>query len=405
MNGMSKETEALRLCDELLEQIDKGKVDVSICVRKLKRIASLINDKELGAWCASEAEGYLYNGPLEDEDIEELLKNVDPDLHAKIKMLVESLPTHRRIAAKRRFETKSVSFFVGLNTSELTSMAERIRKPTSSVWTLTVNDADFELGVTATLAIIDRIITLCYDKCTKIQQRLKFAGIPPSIFEKRRETVENYLLEVCPRAMEQFMVAFTNLSSHDPERWSNAATSCRRILKNFADSIFPARPNQYKGRDVKDNNYINRIWAFADGAVDSKNQKQVVKALVDYVGAMLMEVCRLASKGTHIGKLPRYLAEQCVIYTYLLMADIISLTRLTESAKRASDLPDINKLPMEELVDDFGLNKKVAKDIVRIRARRPFRNWEDVAGIKGVGPQTIEKFKEKCTLKQPLSAN
>ena len=72
------------------------------------------------------------------------------------------------------------------------------------------------------------------------------------------------MVEMCPDAINKLQVIYENVSSGSTsESWSHVASSCRRVIKDVAESIFPSRsvPITVNGKEltVNDSAFINRI--------------------------------------------------------------------------------------------------------------------------------------------------
>ena len=73
---------------------------------------------------------------------------------------------------------------------------------------------------------------------------LKFSGIADDIFSRIRERVDASIGSAVPTSVQKFTAVYENLASDNPEDWSNAVHSCRRILQDLADVVYPAREDR-----------------------------------------------------------------------------------------------------------------------------------------------------------------
>lgn len=81
-----------------------------------------------------------------------------------------------------------------------------------------------------------------------------------------------------PLSAQKFASVYENLTSENSEDWSNAVHSCRRILQDTADVIYPAREDKTINLDngktkiikLGVDNYLNRIITYVDEQSDSK---------------------------------------------------------------------------------------------------------------------------------------
>ena len=157
--------------------------------------------------------------------------------------------------------------------------------------------------------------------------------IADDIFTRTRSKVDQRIGELIPNAIQKFTAVSENLQSVNPEDWANAVHSCRRILQDLADVIFPSVD---EGRIVKKDgkeitiklgkeNYINRIVAFVQNKSDSERFEEIVGSNLRYLGDRLDSTFRAAQKGSHENIMSRDEADRYVVYTYLLVGDILSL--------------------------------------------------------------------------------
>lgn len=169
---------------------------------------------------------------------------------------------------------------------------------------------------------------------------LKFSGAAQNVFVSVREAVDGSIADVVPDAVQKFASVHDNLRSGNPEDWSNAVHSCRRILQDLADALFPAQAESRvagDGREIKlgPDNYINRLACFADDRSDSLRFTEIVGSHISFLGDRLDAVFRAAQKGSH-ASVTQGEANRYVIYTYMLVADLLSL----HAAAAGSDLAD-----------------------------------------------------------------
>jgi hypothetical protein len=162
---------------------------------------------------------------------------------------------------------------------------------------------------------------------------LRYSGIADDIFTRVRAQVDRAIGEVVPNAVQRFTAVYDNLRSDNPEDWSNAVHSCRRILEDLADAVFPAtaetRTKQAGKKELaiqlgKDN-YVNRLIAFIEDNSISTRFREIVGSQLAYVGDRLDSVFKAAQKGSHDTIVSRSEADRYVVYTYLLVGDILSL--------------------------------------------------------------------------------
>jgi hypothetical protein len=119
-------------------------------------------------------------------------------------------------------------------------------------------------------------------------------------------------------------VAYEELAKGSSENWTNACLAVRRVLLDFADSVYPPRAGTVDGHAVGPEDYVNRLWAYASERIKSRRPKDVSLAELKDVGARIDAIYDLSNKGLH-AKVGKGEADRIVIRTYLLLADLLSL--------------------------------------------------------------------------------
>lgn len=71
--------------------------------------------------------------------------------------------------------------------------------------------------------------------------------------------------------------------------------------------------------------YKNRILAFVSEKSSSEKFIQVVGSHINFLADRLESIYESASKGTHATIMSREEAERYVVFTYLLVGDVLSL--------------------------------------------------------------------------------
>ncbi|AOT01828.1 hypothetical protein ESP131_04720 [Exiguobacterium sp. U13-1] len=131
-----------------------------------------------------------------------------------------------------------------------------------------------------------------------------------------------------PQAVSKFVSVHENLRSTNSEDWANAVHSCRRILKDIADSLYPPQstPIQVGDKSIKvgEDHVINRLMQYVSSNSESKRYEELVGSHLKYMGERLDTIYGAANKGTHT-EVSLEEAERYIIYTYLLIGDLLAL--------------------------------------------------------------------------------
>ena len=149
-----------------------------------------------------------------------------------------------------------------------------------------------------------------------------------SIFTRFRMAADKMLAICAPSVAQKLASVYSNMDSNNPEDWANAVHSCRRILVDLADALFPPQdePISVDGRKIKvgPDQYINRLIQFIVSKAGSKTYSDVVGADLSNIGNRLDAINDAVCKGTHT-EISKEEASRYIIHTYLLISDIVSL--------------------------------------------------------------------------------
>jgi hypothetical protein len=178
--------------------------------------------------------------------------------------------------------------------------------------------------------LLQRIRSSFYSYVSSCNYSLKFGAITQDVFDHTRQRVDAELATLCTVAAKRFVSAYEDLRSSNTVDWSNAVHSCRRVLQDLADSLFPASqaPIERGGRliEVSIDNYVNRLICYIEDQRGSETYSAVVGSTLKYMGERLDALANAGSKGTH-HEVKKDEAERYIIYTYLVVGDILALKR------------------------------------------------------------------------------
>jgi len=179
-----------------------------------------------------------------------------------------------------------------------------------------------------------------YDYVSSVYYELKYSAISNDIFSRIRDKVDSKIGELVPDAVKKFSAVYDNLTSDNTEDWSNAVHSCRRILQDTADVLYPAREDKAiningKDRTIKlgPDNYINRLVAYVEENSSSSRFEEIVGSHMKYLGERLGSIFQAAQKGSHDTISTQEEADRYVVYTYLVVGDILQLKTEIECAE------------------------------------------------------------------------
>ncbi len=176
---------------------------------------------------------------------------------------------------------------------------------------------------------IDQLKAMYYNYALEVFYKLKFGNLTEEIFKKRKLFVDSSLGEISPKTLQKFVSVYENLNSKHEEDWANAVHTCRRAIKDVADHLSPPSEQLIEcedGRKIKldEDHYILRLKEYIKRKSDSETFKKIVGSHLDYIGDRIDAIYKSSTKGTH-EEVSREEAERYVIYTYLLLGDVLSL--------------------------------------------------------------------------------
>lgn len=392
---MQEKKVALEIIEGALKELESPKGSILSAVQKLQRSASLVGDEEKRLWCSIQLGDAAYISPLKDL-LDFLIEHQDPStsdyqkgLEKHIKALVKLGLTHEIHFTNEELNIKLISSGGGyINIGFIEERyADLVRLRKGNDGTYYKNNLNEHLNYVKKKA---------HELASSLYKQLKFSGTISNCFDLLKDAVDDKLLDLNPVIAEQLMLAFKSVSSSKEEEWSQALTTCRRLIEALADQLYPATNVKGNGRPLGQNQYVNRIWAFMDYSIESKSNKELAKAHVDFLGSWLETINKLSHKGVH-AELGQLEATKAVFHTYLMIADILEYM---EEKQDSAGKPDINSATIDELEALLGVNRNIAKEIFKHRVKEGGLDCGSLAKVGGVGPKTIQKAKQEFIIEE-----
>lgn len=171
---------------------------------------------------------------------------------------------------------------------------------------------------------------------TDIFIALELGDVVEDIFETTRTSIDSFISSHCPRGAEKLIAINERMVDGTQEGFVAALTSCRRLLLDVADGIFPAQSTPYvdssgKSRAVGLNEYKNRILAFLDGSSTSRGSVEIIESGLSHLAARLDAIYEKTCKGVHADVTAQE-ARLAVINTYLFIGEIANSSLPTHCA-------------------------------------------------------------------------
>jgi DNA uptake protein ComE-like DNA-binding protein len=383
---MTPQTEALRLLEETLKELESPKGSVLSAVQKLLRASTLLGNQDIQYWCSIQLGERQFVAPLKKlldlattkEDPES--KKVKTAISGAIQAL-EALGLNQKIHYTHEELTlkaaESGGGYVNIGFVE-ERYADLVRTKKGNDGTYYKNNLYSHLNYVRNKA---------HEFAFTLFNQLKFSGTVGNCFDILKVTVDDKLLDINPTLGEQLMLAFKGVSNAKDEEWSQALTTCRRLLEGLADELHPASTDSTKGRALTQAQYVNRLWAFMDKTIESDSNKDLAKTHVDFLGAWLEKTNKISNKGVH-AEVTQLEAVKAVFHTYLVVADILDYMNMSLPSKPRVD---INSASIDEIEALLDVSRATAKAIIKARVQNGKLDKPALSKVAGVGPKTLEK--------------
>jgi DNA uptake protein ComE-like DNA-binding protein len=401
----SKRELVLDLCHKLLNDLDAVKVPASAALLRLSRIAQLSGDSEAHKRAKHELDGFPVHGESPDDLRRQLREFKDArkkfsaeEIERIIQQQWQGFPLYRQLSFARDFGRGFKKLYMSEPISKYEELLDRIRRDTKTRYTYATGGESVQLSAAELNKLVAGAKRWAYEQVSAIQERLEFGQIPINALETTFEFVDAQLFELIPEAAERLLVAYRNLAEKSEENWVNVVDTCRRVIKDFADVVFPSQAEPVDGLAVTDDKYLNRIRSYVKAKVESRRPRDQLSTVLELLGELLARTDNLASRSVHAGKVSRFEAERVVLYTYLAIGDILVLSGQVQRPDSAPKRPNLNRASLDQLIGELGLSSKVAAEILKARKRRDFQSWAEVAEVNGVGPQTVSKLQKVASL-------
>ena len=151
-----------------------------------------------------------------------------------------------------------------------------------------------------------------------------------NVFTETKKFVDTKLAEICPDALEKLQLCYEELlSDAHSHRNARVAYDCREILKDFTDAIFK---EEYlpEGREKPNRNQTKNklMYTLEATGIKGETTKKLIETQIDYFS----EMSNYIEKNVHPTgfKVVKEEANRCVIYTYLIIGDILRLLKQNE---------------------------------------------------------------------------
>ncbi|MEA5552863.1 hypothetical protein VB713_18120 [Anabaena cylindrica UHCC 0172] len=380
--------EAITILNEALKELESPKGSVTSGVQKLLRVAQILEDEKIIAWCDFQLGKHDYIKPAK-KYLEVLRNKSNNTITEEVISKAEKEFKESGIKPGFHFDSDDLDFFIYESKGGLAGIAVIEEKYKDLLRSKHGNDGKYYKDDLAER--ISHVKRKAHEKASNIFNKYTFTEVTETAFDFLKKEVDDKLLDLNPELAEKLMIAFKSVSSDKQEEWSHALTSCRRLIEGLADELFPADDNQINGRPLGKQQYINRLRAFMDKAIESKSNKALAKSHVDFLGLYLETTYKIHNKGVH-SSITKVEAVKTVFHTYLLIADILGY--LDKSVVNKETKPNIHTATLDELESILNIQRATAKQIIKLRVAHDILTPELLGTIQGIGSKTVAKAQE-----------
>jgi len=386
--------EAKDMLREALKELESHKGSVLTGIQKLSRASDILNENDIYIWCQIQLGNSKFTEPLEkmisklvllDEEKEEFgecSKETLKDFKDNIKTLKElnlKSKIHYTPEELTIKDNKSAGGYLNIGfVEERYNDLVRMKKGNDGTY--------YKIDLQKNLVYVRK---KAHNKASKLYKKIAFSEIPQRAFDVLKEEIDDKLLDIDPELAEKLMLSFKRVNTNNPEEWSQALTTCRRLIEKLSNKLYPPTDEKINGRSLGKSQYINRIWVFMDKAIESNSDRELAKAHVDFIGNYLQLTLNKTQKGVH-SSLTKYESIKAVLHTYLLIGDILGY--LEQSSGK--DILNINSASLDELESILGIRRSIAKEIVKLRVEQGPLDEKKLKSIKGIGPKTLSNAKK-----------
>ncbi len=397
--GTNENKLAEKLLVESLKELDSSNGSVISGVQKLSRASDILEDRNTHLWCEIQLGNSKYTKPLkkyssltlislkEYQELGKFSKKTEEDIANFYEKFDELGISKKLYDNYDEMEIKLDKFgggFAGIGFIE-----ERYN---DLVRTKTAHDALYYKGNLS--KHINYVKREAHNKSTQLYKKVVFSDAPHTVFDVLKSEIDDKLLDLDPELAEKLMIAFRGVMTNKPEEWSQSLTTCRRLIKNLADDLYPPINGKIDGRSLDETHYMNRLWMFMDNSIESESDKELAKKHVLFIGNYLESLHNKTQKGVH-STLTRYESIKVVIHIYMIIGDILDyLNKPVQKEKKLN----IHSASLDELESILGLKRSIAKEIIKLRVEHKELDIKKLRSIKGIGPKTILKIEDMLSL-------
>jgi hypothetical protein len=323
----------LELARDLLDDIELSRLGPEQLLLKAARLARTCDDAEVRTWLAFELVGYENTeegrkymslmGRWTDEakglGYWESFAGINGSIAAMQIQIQQLRVPNVRLSVSSANPHEFVTGFGGLNLAGVstpsTDVLNRLQELTSSISDLS--------------SIRSRVVAHVHAFVSRAYYALAFSGAAESIFQRHQVAIDNMLRETAPDVLEKIPSVSERLAAGDAEAVSQAMNSCRRMIKAFADAVYPSSdvPVTADGQEyqVGSEKVLNRIHMYLRDGCPSESRRERLNQTI-------RRIHERASAASH-ADVSTDEARSLFLSTYLVLGEILGASKATTDNK------------------------------------------------------------------------
>jgi hypothetical protein len=320
--------EARKVSELLLDDLENSKSSIDAILMRAKRLARLMRDSDAQLWLDLETRGYP-----SDFSFSELGSCRQYAVSGgRINLETSKYWSHGLPEIAANSESEEVLLYSlrtsKTSTAKVANFLEKGATEALMATQLKVQENQKKSYATSK-ALYSSMKSAIHNYATDTYLAVELGDVAEDIFESARNVVDTFVRSHCPKSAEKLVAINERMSDGSAESRSAALTSCRRLLMDVADSVFPSRNEEWtdrkgKKRKVGSEQYKNRLLAYlAD--IESGGSYALLESELEHLASRLDIIYEKTCKGVHID-VTQGEANLAVIHTYLFIGEVAIYT-------------------------------------------------------------------------------
>ena len=331
-SGMNKIEKALNTCENILDGIEDDTITTSSALLQCLKVARLLNDQSSIIWLQYEYGGYprTKDGHIQTEAwkigyangrgyVQDEKQCIFTEMASELEEKIES--QHHAV---NNFTTQGVSVSGELALLAMTKLTDNVTRSTGNIIS----------NIALSKKRLSILKSRYYDYALKKHIEISFGNVATNIFAEYREQVENGFSGLSKDTVLKLQAIEDKINSNNPELYSQALTTCRRLFENTSRELFDKYFPDYKDKkyktksgkeiDVSGDHFKNKLSAVIEILEDKSATKSIVGSNITYLLDWIDNLNDLQCKGVH-SDISKQDAMRCIIQTYICLGDILNL--------------------------------------------------------------------------------